>query len=389
MDYTRIPRELIYRDRRDLDEFFEANELNAALIKNMKDIDVLITGDFENHALMCMNAAYYICTFFILEKHPEWKLSKMASYIDTLNLHPVKAYETIVFSLAYILLKHYNNKGWQENKDELLKQIYFLIYPNDRHKEVRVHVYLVGGKKDILETLKTNLPQGFVLPEDEFAPRVIDCETASDVMDKPFRWDVLTDNYKEDKIREIINALGRNPEEERWIEKIINEAHTNSPITETAQLKKQSSVDDNSKDLQAELAASSDRIKELEEELRELREYKKENEEMESLTPEKALGIDELAIFFSFAVGLDFDPTRTNQTQLSAMISTLCGNTLESIRARISRMNRMEKNNNFSEEVMQAARNVKGMLEKISKGNQTEKMKDIIKNIDLVFLNSK
>ena len=52
MDYTRIPRELIYRDRRDLDEFFEANELNAALIKNMKDIDVLITGDFENHALM-------------------------------------------------------------------------------------------------------------------------------------------------------------------------------------------------------------------------------------------------------------------------------------------------------------------------------------------------
>lgn len=389
MDYTRIPRELIYRDRRNLDEFFEANELNAALIKNMKDIDVLITGDFENHALMCMNAAYYICTFFILEKHPEWKLSKMASYIDTLNLHPVKAYETIVFSLAYILLKHYNNKGWQENKDELLKQIYFLIYPNDRHKEVRVHVYLVGGKKDILETLKTNLPQGFVLPEDEFAPRVIDCETASDVMDKPFRWDVLTDNYKEYKIREIINALGRNPEEERWIEKIISEAHTNSPITETAQLKKQSSVDDNSKDLQAELAASSDRIKELEEELRELREYKKENEEMESLTPEKALGIDELAIFFSFAVGLDFDPTRTNQTQLSAMISKLCGNTLESIRARISKMNQMEKNNNFSEEVMQAARNVKGMLKKISQGDQTEKLKDIIENIDLVFLNSK
>ena len=388
MDYTRIPRELIYRDRRNLDEFFDANELNAALIKNMKDIDILITGDFENHALMCMNAAYNICTFLILEKHPEWKLSKMASYIDTLNLHPVEEYKTIVFSLVYILLKHFNNKGWQENKNELLKQIYFLIYPDERHIEIRVHVYRVGSQKDILETLKTNLPQGFVLPEDEFAPRVIDCETASDVMDKPFRWDVLTDNYKEDKIREIINALGRNPEEERWIEKIINEAYTNSPITETAQFKKQSSMDDNSKDLQAELAASSDRIKELEEELRELRDYKNENEEMKNLIPEKALGIDELAIFFSFAVGLDFDPTRTNQKQLSAMISALCGNAPESIRARISRMNQMEKNNNFSEEVMQAARNVKGMLEKIPQGDQTEKMKDIINNIDLVFLNS-
>ena len=70
------------------------------------------------------------------------------------------------------------------------------------------------------------------------------------------------------------------------------------------------------------------------------------------------------------------------------MISALCGNAPESIRARISRMNQMEKNNNFSEEVMQAARNVKGMLEKIPQGDQTEKMKDIINNIDLVFLNS-
>ena len=110
---------------------------------------------------------------------------------------------------------------------------------------------------------------------------------------------------------------------------------------------------------------------------------------MESLIPETVLGIDELAIFFSSAVGLDFDPKQTNQKQLSAMISTLCGNTPESIRARISKMNQMEKNNNFSEEVMQAARNVKGMLEKISQGNLTEKMKDIIENIDLVFLNSK
>lgn len=389
MDYTRIPRELIYRDRRNLDEFFEANELNAALIKNMTDIDDLMNSDFENHALMCMNAAYYICTIFLLEKHPEWRLSKIDSYLCNLNLHPVEEYKTIVFCLVYILLKHYNNKGWQENKDELLKQIYFLIYPNDRHKEMRVHVYLVGGKKDILQTLETNLPQGFVLPEDEFAPRVIDCETASEVMDKPFRWDILTDNFNEDNISEIVNALGKNPEEKRLIEKITSEAHANSPITQTAQLNNHYSADDNSKDLQAELAASSDRIKELEEELRELREYKKENEEMESLTPEKALGIDELAIFFSFAVGLDFDPTRTNQTQLSAMISKLCGNTLESIRARISKMNQMEKNNNLSEEVMQAARNVKGMLEKIPKGNQTEKVKDIINNIDLVFLNSK
>ena len=388
MDYTVIPRELIYRDRKNLDDFFEANELNAALIKNMTDIDDLMNSDFEKHALMCMNAAYYICTILMHEKHPVWRLSKVDSYLCNLNLHPVEEFKTIVFCLVYILLKHYN-KGWQGNKDELLKQISFFIYPDERHVEIRVHVHLVGSQNDIRGTLETNLPQGVVLPDDEFALRVIDCETASEVMDKPYRWDILTDNFNEDKISEIVNALGKNPEEKRLIEKIINEAYTNSLITQTAQLNNNYSADDTLEDLRAKLTASSDRIQEIEKELRELRDYKKENEEMESLIPETVLGIDELAIFFSSAVGLDFDPKQTNQKQLSAMISTMCGNTPESIRARISKMNQMEKNNNFSEEVMQAARNVKGMLEKISQGNLTVKMKDIIENIDLVFLNSK
>ena len=71
------------------------------------------------------------------------------------------------------------------------------------------------------------------------------------------------------------------------------------------------------------------------------------------------------------------------------MISTLSGDNPESIRGRISKMHKMEKGNNFSEEVLQAARNVKGLLEKIPQGNQPQKLKDIIDNIDLVFLNSK
>ena len=70
------------------------------------------------------------------------------------------------------------------------------------------------------------------------------------------------------------------------------------------------------------------------------------------------------------------------------MISTLSGDRSESIRGRISKMHKMEKNHRFSEEVLQAARNVKGLLEKVPQGNQPQKLKDIIDNIDLVFLNS-
>lgn len=119
----------------------------------------------------------------------------------------------------------------------------------------------------------------------------------------------------------------------------------------------------------------------------ELIEFKRELEELSNMSSEEKLAIDERIIFFSSAVGLDFDPKRTNQNQLAKMISVLSGDAPASIRGRISKMNRMERENNFTDEVMQAARNVIGMLEKVPQGNQPQKLKDIIENIETVFLN--
>jgi len=42
MDYTKIPRGLIFRDRNSLDEFTDGNPLNAVIIDNMEDIDELL-----------------------------------------------------------------------------------------------------------------------------------------------------------------------------------------------------------------------------------------------------------------------------------------------------------------------------------------------------------
>lgn len=141
--------------------------------------------------------------------------------------------------------------------------------------------------------------------------------------------------------------------------------------------------------LNAELAASNDRVSELESENEELRAFKQEIEELTEMAPEKRLEIDERAIYFSTSLGLDFDPKRTNQKQLSLMISELSGDTPGSIRGRISKMHKMEKAQQFSDEILQAARNVIGYLEKVPRGNQTQKIKEMIENIDLVFLNAK
>ena len=120
-----------------------------------------------------------------------------------------------------------------------------------------------------------------------------------------------------------------------------------------------------------------------------LKAFKNEQEELIGMTPEERLGIDERAIYFSTSMGLDFDPKRTNQKQLSIMISKLSGDAPGSIRGRISKMHTMEVEKQFSDEILQAARNVIGYLEKVPRGYQTQRVKEMIENIDLVLLKEK
>ncbi|MCR4914497.1 MAG: hypothetical protein K6A96_01910 [Prevotella sp.] len=455
MDYTNIPRPLIYRERNSLEEFIESNELNGVLIKNMTNIDVPFV-DFEYHALRCMNEAYYICTIIMLEKYPEWRLSQFDNNLNSLCLDPIEENKKIIFSLVYLMLLHYNEE-WKKNNRDLYNKIYVRIYPEEKYETLHLRVYREGGPKDILGTLETKLPS-VILPDDEFAPCAIDVDVASEVIRMSFNWRGLTNNYDEKKIREIENALGKNSEEELLIYKILINAvkkdrrlsesaadekvrmlynmkdnleeycltldkennpfslnvKENTPLAETPSLGEIASLKQRVQDLETEnlklrkqlnqyqsdndqesiltlkakLTASEDFVNDLKQENAELKAFKQEMEDLMDQPQEDQFGIDERAIFFSISVGLDFDPNRTNQMQLANLISKLSGDKIQSIRGRISKMHRMEKNKNYSDEVLQAARNVKGLLEKISQGNLPPKLKDIIENIDVVYLNA-
>ena len=218
MDYTKIPQSIVYKKRENLVDFFN-NDLNKTFVKNMQEIDILLESDFEAHALICMNAAYYICTLIMLEEYPTWRLTLYDSILCHLNLHPVEGHKKIVFSLVYLMLKHYD-QNWQKGHSDFLEKLYVEIYPEEKGKRLHIRAYREGAPRDIFGTLENHLP-ALVLPNDEFAPRTINNDVVREMKSTNFDWAAITDYYKDNKVKEIIESVVKNLEEKRYIIEIL------------------------------------------------------------------------------------------------------------------------------------------------------------------------
>ena len=75
MDYTTVPRSLIYRERRSFEEFgiYEEDSIMRPLSDAIFDFDFIRAPNAEERARWCMNNAFYICTMFFLERDPKWR----------------------------------------------------------------------------------------------------------------------------------------------------------------------------------------------------------------------------------------------------------------------------------------------------------------------------
>ncbi len=447
MDYTKVPETLLYK-RKSLDKLVMLHPLNAFVIKRLLKIDYWDKNyDVENQIYTCLNNAYYICTIMRLEFNA---IFRELSYQRIARRGHIEGsdtlFEGVTLSLVVLLIEH-STPEWrlelQEVIDDLSKYTNKLVYEKKgefSHEFPGVQEVRLVLLSNFQKYLSKDIDASWVLPDDLFQPRTIDDKAIFELhrQSPTFNWDRIIFHYDEDGIQELIETLGKTQIEKAtlihsiWKDIYYSRKQFDGPIKATwvllkalaqefcpdcieitelnkipetgiefekriselteenerlkKQLAQQPEVDWS--ETEAQSSAAQDYIKELEDKNRELTTFKEEMEDLSRISTEEKLAIDERAIFFSSAIGLDFDPKRTNQKQLSTMISTLSGDNPESIRGRISKMHKMEKNNHFSEEVLQAARNVKGLLEKVPQGNQPQKLKDIIDNIDLVFLNS-
>lgn len=114
MDYTKVPRILIYKERSSLEDFgvYEPNTLNAALYESLMTTERLkprYEGVF-GEILRLFNDAYYYLTQIFLEKNP---LERYARYCDEAGAFPLghdfdwdsESREMVVKCMLFVMLR--------------------------------------------------------------------------------------------------------------------------------------------------------------------------------------------------------------------------------------------------------------------------------------------
>jgi len=221
MDYTKIPRQLIYRERKSLEEFAEEDEANVLIIDNMLDSYYFSKSDAKNRALKCYNSAYYICTLIKLSgDRPEWNFTIYCD-IAYCNDSGDKVKQAFTFALVYIFLTHH--PCWKASEKLIGKMKNFMtdipqfLVLNDPFLKNKCYM-------DVCSDLLKNAPDDFSISE-AFAPRVIDRVAVGEIMlAREINWPHLVNYFEERRVRELVNALGRTEEEKHNVLDIFEQA---------------------------------------------------------------------------------------------------------------------------------------------------------------------
>lgn len=221
MENTKVPRPLIYRERRSLDEFIDHCPLNETLVDNMSKVYYL-KKNFKERALKCMNTAYYICTLMLKEKHPEWSFDTYCDLAFCGNKDS-KVNQAVTLSLVSVYINglcEEQMKRLQKLKNQLDEFMLSIINYIEMGNPFLDDCYYI----DILKLLISNLTS-YSVDENEFAFRVIDKEAVRDVMAMTsFNWVKFVDYFREIRVRELVDNYGSTEDEKHNMVDILRQA---------------------------------------------------------------------------------------------------------------------------------------------------------------------
>ena len=217
MDYTKLPRKLIYKDISSLEELVEKNEDLTLFINNMLSNRYFRSSDAKDRALKCFNTAYYICTLILLsDKHSNWYFRtycEIAYCDDNRN----KVYQAFTLSLVYIFLSHTCFEMPDETiikslEDELSNPLNFL-----QKGDPFLNDYYYS---DACKDLQKGLGKDWAII-DPFDHRRINNDIYHDVDGSDVIWAFKTNYYRREEIEKIVKALGRDASEKHILVDLI------------------------------------------------------------------------------------------------------------------------------------------------------------------------
>ena len=216
MDYTKVPRSLIYRDRRSLEEFgvYDEGNIMFPLADAMLHMAIIRHSDSENRALWCMNTAFYICTMILLEKDPRWRISNYETIaIPSWNYCQLE-FKSLTLSLVVLLLAFLKNplRNAHPYGDKVRKDFLAWLKKSFMYDELEFKV-------------TTGSHIRYIIPNSTFSPRYIDKEAVHDALAvESFNWVQFVNYFEERSVRDIVKAFGSTEEEKHNVVDLLRQA---------------------------------------------------------------------------------------------------------------------------------------------------------------------
>ena len=400
MDYTDVPRELIYKEKTSLKDFGVSNEMTLehkfyeGLLKRPSIIGCLKKRET---ILRIFNNAHYLCTLILMDEDPRLTIDSYREIAknNERTIDWVNHFAPMTMALVYLQLKLCRKECACGLRifDEFLSDD---IYEHYRDWDTKG---APEGKADFYELAGNGEQHYFKLPSDlpSFPPRTITIKSIGEAFDndgytRSLRY--FTYDYDMERIAEIFRHLGRTKEEKealrdmmKWdiesfcdegrkyrflaqldgmdfsseehavekgmearysralLEISIQEKKVNQLHKEISQYKKKDKEDADKDNLIAELKED---VMNLRKENKELKDWQKDDDsceeeavDYESLWKQtKTTAHQKLVFFLSvFGISLDADTKRFyNQGELALFISCICNEKPSTIGPMISRI---------------------------------------------------
>ena len=221
MNYTNIPEALLYK-RKSIDKLAMLHPINAIVFKRIMKLEGWSDKySRESQIIPCLNNAYYICTIMRLEydatfREDSYKRIARNGFVEGQNALA----ECITLSLVALLIER-STPEWRNKLQELAdnlrkyaRSLYYEIeetlmgFPDVKGTKI---VHLIG----IPIYVSKDIDDSWVLPDELFQPRVLDEKAIYDMhrQNSTFSWDKYYYHYDEDDFREMVEKLGKTPQE--------------------------------------------------------------------------------------------------------------------------------------------------------------------------------